>query len=84
MSWEVITPPVVQKRIDRIPQSERGRILAAIGKLEDGLVGDIRPMKGSNKWRLRVGGWRIVMSVNWRERVINIVLVDTRGDVYKH
>jgi mRNA interferase RelE/StbE len=32
----------------------------------------------------RVGGWRILFSVDREARVIYILTVDTRGQVYKH
>ena len=43
----------------------------------------IKSFKGRDEWRLRVGGWRVIMSVNAPERVITIKYVDVRGDVYK-
>lgn len=56
MSWEVITAPAARKRIAKIPQPEKGSILSAITKLENGPLGDIKALEGSNNWRLRVGG----------------------------
>ena len=84
MSWQVITAPIVRKRIAKIPQPEQGRILNAIAKLEDWPSGYIKALKGSNNWRMRVGDWRIIVSVDWMQRVLHVVRVDTRGDVCKH
>ena len=83
MEWEIIFSPVAKKRLAKIPQPDRRRILVAIAKLHDGLAGDIKPLKGRDEWRLRVGGWRIIMSVDMSERIITIKYVDVRGDVYK-
>ena len=41
-------------------------------------------MKGSDDFRLRVGGWRIILSVDIPSRFILVKYVDIRGDVYKH
>ncbi len=84
MSWEVITAPAARKRIAKIPQPEKGRILSAITKLENGPLGDIKALEGSNNWCLRVGGWRIILSVDWTQKVFHVVRIDTRGDIYKH
>lgn len=84
MNWEVITATAAKKRIAKIPQPEQGRILSAITKLQEGLSGDMKPLKGSNNWRLRVGNWRIIVSIDWMQRVFHVVRVDTRGDIYKH
>ena len=83
MEWEILFAPVAKKRIAKIPQPERRRILVAIAKLHEGLNGDIKPLKGRDEWRLRVGGWRVIMSVDITERIITVKYVDVRGDVYK-
>lgn len=84
MEWEIVFAPVAKKRIAKIPQPERRRILVAIARLHEGLIGDIKPLKGRDEWRLRVGGWRVILSVNMPKRVITIKYVDVRGDVYKN
>ena len=57
------------------------RIFEAISQLPSG---DIKPLKGNNKpqkFRLRVGGYRIVFRI---EQDTTIILrIDTRGDIYK-
>ena len=57
------------------------RISAAISQLP---TGDVKPLKGSNnpqKFRLRIGGYRIVFCVE--QDIIIILRIDTRGDAYK-
>ncbi len=47
-------------------------------------IGDIKPLKGRNKQlRLRVGSFRIIFEVNHNEKMIYILTIDNRGDVYK-
>ncbi len=47
-------------------------------------IGDIKPLKGRNKQlRLRVGSVRIIFEVNHNEKMIYILTIDNRGDVYK-
>ncbi|MBR1672921.1 MAG: type II toxin-antitoxin system RelE/ParE family toxin [Fretibacterium sp.] len=84
MGWELIIAPIAGKRLAKIPQPERRRILLAINRLHDGPTGDIKPLKGREEWRLRVGGWRIIFSINAADRIIYIKYIDVRGDVYKN
>lgn len=44
----------------------------------------IKPLKGEYKglWRYRVGDIRIIYAVNEEKRVIRIISIDNRGDVY--
>ena len=83
MSWEIIVAPIAKKRLEKIPQPDRRRILLAINRLGEGLVGDVKPLKGRDDWRLRVGGWRVFFSVDAEQRVIKVKYIDVRGDIYK-
>lgn len=44
----------------------------------------IKPLRGPRKgqWRYRIGAIRIVYTVDKETRTIQIVAIDTRGDVY--
>ncbi|MBR0035797.1 MAG: hypothetical protein IJP54_08990 [Synergistaceae bacterium] len=82
--WQVALTETAKKRIAKISQPEKHRILTAIARLHEGLVGDIKRMKGSKDFRLRVGGWRLILSADPLKRMILVKDVDTRGDIYKH
>ena len=84
MSWEVIVSPEANKRIAKLSVPDKRRILIAIAELHEGLNGDIKPLKGREDWRMRVGKWRLLLSVDAYHHIIEVVSVDTRGDVYKH
>lgn len=46
-------------------------------------IGDIRPLKGRNQqMRLRVGTFRVIFEVSHEEKVVYILTIDNRGDVY--
>lgn len=45
--------------------------------------GDIRPLKGKKgELRLRVGSYRVIFEVDHNEKMIYILTIDNRGDVY--
>ena len=72
------------KCIANIPQHEQRHILVSIARLHERFAEGLRLMKGRDDFRLRVGGWRIILSVNFSDCCILVKYVDTRGDVYKH
>ncbi|QOY36975.1 type II toxin-antitoxin system RelE family toxin [Anaerobacillus isosaccharinicus] len=46
-------------------------------------LGDIKPLKGRNKQlRLRVGSYRVIFEINHNEKMIYILTIDIRGDIY--
>ena len=69
------------KFIERQSKSQRLRLYKAIYKLP--AEGDIKKLKGTGLYRLRVGDYRIIYSVDNGLKVINVENIDNRGDIYK-
>lgn len=73
-----------RRELERVREPVRGRVLGAI----ENLAVDPRPrgcvkLAGSlNLWRIRVGDWRVVYSVNDPNRLVDIVRIRNRRDVY--
>jgi mRNA interferase RelE/StbE len=69
----------VEKFLDRLPLKQKSRLAKAIFKLPQG---DNVPLTGfKGKFRLRVGGWRIVWV--YQDYGILVVEIDNRGDAYR-
>ena len=82
--WTVITGNAVKRRLAKIPNPDKERIKQALLKLQykpEEL--DIKPLTGSDEYRLRVGSWRLIMRINEEEKLIFIRALGTRGDIYK-
>jgi mRNA interferase RelE/StbE len=56
------------------------RIIAGIRGLP--MEGDIKKLKGTIFYRLRVGSLRIVFEIDHSEKIISIQTIDNRGDIY--
>lgn len=70
------------KFIAKQPKAQKERIFKAIYKLPD--IGDIKPMQGyQDTYRLRVGDYRILYTVDNNILVIRVIEVGNRGDIYK-
>jgi mRNA interferase RelE/StbE len=70
------------KYLGKLEESVRSAIMDAIDRLPE--QGDIRKMRGRvirNLFRLRVGRYRVLFI--WEGETIEILDIDTRGDIYK-
>lgn len=82
MTYKIEFSKAANKFLQKQPTKQQARIIEAILKLPDS--GDIKPMKSHNNlYRLRVGTYRIIYSIENDKLVIHIVTIGNRGDVYK-
>lgn len=82
MSYRVFIEKPARKFIQKQPPAQQKRILTALYKLPD--VGDIRPMRGKvNQYRVRIGTYRAIYTLNDDILTVNVLKIDNRGDVYK-
>lgn len=76
----VIKKPA-KKFIDGLPMNERQRIVDAIERLPDN--GDIKRLRGhDNLFRLRIGPYRVLYTVDDGELVIYVIDAGSRGQIY--
>ena len=81
MNYNIIFDKPAQKFILKQPLPQRTRLLAAISKLPQ--QGDIKSLKcHEGFYRLRVGDYRVIYTVNNNILTVRIVNVGNRGDIY--
>lgn len=44
---------------------------------------DIKFFKSHNIYRYRMGGYRVIYDIDKKTKVVGVLLIDKRGDVYK-
>ena len=81
MRYRIIIDKRAEKFIRKQAERVQERLLKAIYKLPEGT--DIKKLKGSELFRLRVGNYRVIYSVDDEIKVIMVENIDNRGDVYK-
>ncbi len=84
MKYKVVIEKLAEKFIVKLPKPEKEKVLKAIFQLPEG--NDIKELKGKkNKglYRLRVGDYRIIYTINNGKLVICVVDAGSRGDIYK-
>jgi mRNA interferase RelE/StbE len=70
------------KFIEKQPKPKRNLLLKAIAQLP---AGDIKLLKGhDNLYRLRVGSYRIIYTIDNGNFIICVINADNRGQVYKN
>lgn len=81
MTYKIEIDKKAQKFIMKQPNDKKRLIYKAIFNLP---YGDVRPLQGKkNMYRLRVGNYRIIYTVDNDKYVICVVRANNRGDVYK-
>lgn len=81
MMYHIVIKKPAKKFIDRLPQNERRRLVAAIEQLPNGE--DIKKMKGHDDLlRLRVGPYRVVYTVDNGQLIVLVIDAGNRGDIY--
>ncbi len=87
MSYRVSVSHEAEKVLDRLDRPLERRLRARFVQLRDDpfdprLSAPLTERAGVRK--SRVGGWRILFTVDREAMVVHVVTVDTRGQVYKH
>lgn len=76
----------VAKDLDKIDKKDRERLVKEIENLPETIMkpsSNIRKLKDSqDRWRLRVGDYRIVYKINKVEQLIDVLYVRKREDAY--
>ena len=84
MTYEVKFTRSSLKELKRLPKQTSLRLTKAIYRLsEDPRKGSVRPMVGSESWRLRVGDYRVIYDIEDKVLQILIIRVRHRKDVYR-
>ncbi|WP_128380860.1 type II toxin-antitoxin system RelE family toxin [Streptomyces cavernae] len=82
--------PHAQRDMLKIPRPEALRILHRLAELQEALdvddtsAFDIKALQGHNaRWRLRVGDYRAVYTIEDGELIVWVLTVANRRDVYR-
>lgn len=70
----------------RVPAERRTQILQRVKALAadpNSRSLDVKPLAGGESFRLRVGDYRIIFSLNHAAGQLTVDAIGTRGDVYK-
>ena len=79
---KTVLSPKAAKYLERMSEPNKGRIVAALKKLEqEPPQGDIITMSGQEGYRLRVGGYRVLFGI--KAETIVVTDIAPRGRIYR-
>ena len=82
MSYKIVIEKPAMKFLQKQTQAQKERLLRAIQGLP--YIGDIKPMSGhDNLYRLRVGSYRVLYTIEDDVLIVRVLTIGNRGDVYK-
>jgi mRNA interferase RelE/StbE len=83
-SYSVVIKRSAERELREVPKRELGRVVTRIRRLAD----DPRPpgsekLSGEDRYRLRQGDYRVVYAVDDERRIVEVVRIGHRRDVYR-
>jgi mRNA interferase RelE/StbE len=85
MSWNILWSPTAQKQLEKIYKSDKITAQRIVEKL-DGIIDNpfafTDKLQGSNLRKLRVGVYRVIMSLEEQKVTIFVVEVGHRSKIY--
>lgn len=83
--YRVLFKPSVEKALHRLPISVQIRIVAAVDGLQDNPrpPGAVKLTGEPDLWRIRVGDYRVIYSIDDERLIILVVRIAHRKDVYR-
>lgn len=86
MSYTVEIKRQAKKKLQSLPRNVRLEItdkIVQLGKNPSDPTLDVKPLEGTDFYRLRIGGWRVIFARLDILRIITVEKIGPRGDVYK-
>lgn len=75
--------PAAKKSLRKLPREIAEMILRKLYSIKENPLGHIERLKGSQLWKLRIGDYRAIMMIDTGEKIMHIVKVGHRKDIYK-
>jgi mRNA interferase RelE/StbE len=82
--WEIILTNAAKKYLNKLTPDNQKRIINALRSLiTEPSLADLKPLKGRDEARLRVGDYRVILKIDTENKKIVVTKIGSRGDVYK-
>jgi mRNA interferase RelE/StbE len=84
VSWTVEVQRPAEKELAALPLQARERIASALRAMEDDpFPHGVKKLKARDGYRVRVGDYRILFTVNRAARLVRVGAIGHRKDVYR-
>jgi mRNA interferase RelE/StbE len=84
LRYELFIERRAQKQLAKIPEPDRGRIVAAVeGLAEEPRPLGVKKLTGREAWRIRVGDYRIIYEIHDKNLMVLVIALGHRRDIYR-
>jgi len=83
MTYEVILTEAATQQLSKMEKIVSKQIADKLEKIRDNPYLFVRKMKGADFYRLRVGDYRVIMSIDRGKMIILVIEVGHRSNIYK-
>ena len=85
MTYEIIFKPSAEKALSKLPKNIQARILEKIAILEENPRpnGVVKLEDSDNLYRIRMGDFRIIYSIQDKELLVLVVGIKNRREAYR-
>ena len=84
MAYTVIWTEKALKNLKPLPKKTAARIVAAVEKIRDEPQDHVQQLRGSPYFKLRVGGYRVILDIRKKVLIVYVVKVGKRENVYNN
>ncbi len=83
-SYSLRVKKSAEKELRALPKPDLKRVVRRIGALaDDPRPRDCRKLSGEERYRIRQGDWRVVYGTDEERRLVEIVKIGHRKDIYR-
>ena len=82
--YTVVIEHRAYKELDRLPRQVLSRIIRPINSLSlNPRPSGVKKMFTENGWRIRIGDYRVLYSIDDKNKMVIVYRIKHRGDVYR-
>ena len=83
MKYTIVIEKLAEKFIMKLPRDEKERVLKAINQIPDrNHIKELKGRKNKGLYRLRVGEYRIIYTIDNGKLIICVIDAGNRGQIY--
>lgn len=82
-NFGIIILPTAKKDLKKLPKNMIKIILKKLYSIKENPLRYIERLKKSHLWKLRVGDYRVIIMINTKDKIINVIKIGHRKDIYK-
>ncbi len=84
MKWQIVTKRSFDKEFAALQPDTQRRVADAVSKLADNpLPPGHTKLRGSNDYRIRLGDYRVIYSLNPAAHLVRLLAVGHRREIYR-